>query len=292
MRVDLHTNVQPIVAGDDITIAIHPEPWEALSTLYYRIETVTPARTIASVVSPFNTEYDWIVDVVGPAVVFKVTAFPFVHSGLSDPVAIFPAAAEITAPADGELLHAGGPFTFRWTQKPPAPNSYRLRFSTDDAQTFPELGNDFSGAADHLTRDVPPTPTEHGLVRLEGLFTGFDPIFNPPVKVRTTDLPVLHVDTPPAWHVDDNGTVSWEVAGDVDHFKVELLRNGGQSRTSLAADAPGTQRHLTVAVDPPASDNCRVRVHAFGSSGSTSAESGVFRIIGGRPHRGGRNPRD
>ena len=42
MRIDLHTNAQPITAGDDITIAIHPDTWEIFSTVYYKIETVGP----------------------------------------------------------------------------------------------------------------------------------------------------------------------------------------------------------------------------------------------------------
>jgi hypothetical protein len=292
VRISLNINHQPITAGDDIAIVIHPETWEIFSTMYYKIETVTPDTTIAGVVSPFNLEYDWIVDVVGTAVVFKVSAFPIFHSAFSDPVLIVPLPPDIVAPEDGELLHAGSPYTFRWNQTPPAPPNYRLRFSTDDAQTFPELGNDIPGTTDHVTRNVPASPTDQGLVRLEALFLGFDPIFNEPIHVTTTDKIVLHVGTPPPWHVGENGTVNWEVAGDVDHYKVELSRNGGQSWTTIGANVPGNQHHLTIGVDPPVSNSCRVRVEAFGPSGSATAMSGPFHIVGGPPHRGGRNPRD
>ena len=292
MDVQLLTNLQPIFAGDEITIQIGPDPWEAFSTFYYRIETVSPDTTIASVVSPFNLEYDWKVNVFGQAVVFKVTAFPIVHSGFSDPVTIFPLPPEIVAPRENEVLHAGGPFTFRWTQTPPSPPSYRLRFSTDNALTFPELGSDIPGSLDQVTRNVPAAPTEQGLVRLEGLFPGFDPTFNDPIHVTTTDKVLLHVATPPEWVIGENGTVNWEVEGEADHYKVDLTRNGGQSWTTLASDVPGSQHHLTVGVDPPASTNAHVRVEAFGPTGSVFATSGAFRIGGRPPHRGGRNPRD
>lgn len=293
MQVNIHKNLDDIVAGDDISIVISPEAWEIATTLYYRIETSQPVnRTIASVVSPFNLEYDWTVDIIGNPVVFMVTAFPIVHSGFSDPFLISPAAAEITAPTEGELMAAGSPYTFRWTQKPPNPTSYRLRFSTDNAQTFPELGGDFSGNVDQITRGVPATPTTEGLVRLEGIFPQFDPISNPPIPVATTAKPVLHVGTPASWHIGENGTVNWEVAGEVDHFKVDLSRNGGQSWTTLAADVPGSQHHLTVGVDPPVSTNAHVRVEAFGSAGTTIATTGAFHIVAAPPHRGGRHPRD
>lgn len=293
MRISLNTNVQPIFAGDDISIVIHPEAWEIATTVYYRIETSQPVqRTIAGFVSPFNLEYDWTVDVIGNPVVFQVWAFPVVHSAFSDPVVISPLPPEITAPVDSELMAAGSPYTFRWTQKPPNPTSYRLRFSTDNAQTFPELGGDFSGNVDHVTRNVPGTPTTEGLVRLEGIFPQFDPVFNEPIPVTTTDKPVLHVGTPPPWHVGENGTVNWTAAGAVDHFKVELSRNGGQSWTTLADHVVATQHHLTVGVDPPVTNSARVRVHAVGPTGTTAATSGPFHIVGAPPHHGGRNPRD
>lgn len=294
MRIDIHTNVQPIVAGDDISISIHLDTWEAFTTLGYGVEVAAPVqRTLASfvpIVSGFD--YGWTADVVGGQVVFRVTLYPVVHSGFSAPVTINPAAAEIAAPEEGELLHAGGPFTFRWTQTPPAPTAFRLRFSTDNAQTFPELGTDIPGTVDHVTRTIPAAPTDHGLVRLEGVFPTFDPIFNPPITVRTTDKIVLHVGTPPPWHVGENGTVSWDVLGEVDHYKVQLSRNGGQSWTTLDANLAGSQHHLTVGVDPPVSNACRVRVEAFGPAGPTVATSGVFHIVGGPPHHGGRGPRD
>lgn len=295
MRVSLHTNVQPIVAGDDITIAIHVDTWEAFSTVYYTIETVAPAKTIASFVSPFNLEYDWTVDVVGVAVVFKVTAFPIVHSAMTSPVTIFPAAAKIIAPADNEQLHAGSPYTFRWKQTPPVPPSYRLRFSTDGAQTFPELGGVFSGGVDSVTRNVPTPPTDQGRVRLEGLFTGFAPVFNPPIEVRTTDKTILHViqpNPPTRWPIGEDATISWDAAGDVDHFSVALSRDGGHQWTTLASTVAGTERRLTIAVSPPASANCRVKVEAFGAAGSTIAEGGVFHIAGAPPRRDGHGPRD
>ena len=246
MRVDIHTNVQPIVAGDEISISTHLDTWEAFSTLGYGVALAMPVqRTIAAFV-PITSGFDfaWTADVVGQQVVFQVTLYPVVHSAFSAPIVINPAAAELVAPADGDLLHVGSPFTFRWTQTPPPPPSYRLRFSTDNAQTFPELGNDFGGNVDHITRNVPATPTDHGLVRLEGLFPGFDPIFNPPIKVKTTDKTLLHVATPPTWHIEDDGMVSWTVAGNVDHFKVELSRNGGQSWTTLAANVAHRLHHL------------------------------------------------
>ena len=293
MKVTINKNLDTIVAGDDISIVIHPEAWEIASTIYYRIETAQPVnRTIAGFVSPFNLEYDWIVDVIGDPVVFMVTAFPIVHSGFSDPVHISPAAAEITAPTDGELMAAGSQYTFRWTQKPPNPTSYRLRFSTDNAQTFPELGNDFSGNVDHITRNVPATPTTQGLVELEGIFPQFDPISNHPIHVTTTDKPVLHVGTPPTWHIGEDGTVNWTAAGDIDHFKVQLSRNGGQSWTTLVENVASNQHHLTVGVDPPVSTNCRVRVEAFGPHGTTIASCGRFHIAGVPPHHGGHGPRD
>jgi hypothetical protein len=293
VRISLNTNLDSIVAGDDISIVIHPDAWEIATTLYYRIETSQPVQhTIASVVSPFNLEYDWTVDVIGNPVVFQVSAFPVFHSAFSDPVLISPAAPELTAPTDGELMAAGSPYTFRWTQKPPKPSSYRLRFSTDNAQTFPELGNDFSGDVDHTTRNVPATPTSHGLVRLEGIFPQFDPIFDPPLHVTTTDRPILHVGTPAPWYVGEDGTVHWTTAGAVDHFKVELSRNGGQSWTTLADNVAGAQHHLTVGVDPPVSNSCRVRVEAFGPNGTATAVSGTFHIVGRPPRRGGRGPRD
>ena len=293
MHIDIHKNLDDIVAGDDISIVISPDLWEVWTTVYYRIETSQPVnRTIASFVSPFNLEYDWTVDIIGNPVVFMVTAFPIVHSGFSDPFVISPLPPEIAAPTDGELMAAGSPYTFRWTQKPPNPTSYRLRFSTDNALTFPELGGDFPGNVDQITRTVPATPTTEGLVRLEANFPQFDPVFNEPIPVTTTAKPILHVATPAAWHIGENGTVNWTVAGAVDHFKVDLSRNGGQSWTTLAADVPGGQHHLTVGVDPPASTNARVRVEAFGSSGTTIATTGAFHIVGGPPHRGGRHPRD
>jgi len=294
VRIDLLTNVQPIVAGDDIAIAIRPDTWEVFSTVFYRIEVVAPAKTIASAVSPLNLEYDWTVDVFGQAVVFKVTAFPIVHSAFSDPVAIAPAIPVLTAPAENEVLHAGSPYTFRWTQTPPAPSSHRLRFSTNGAQTFPELGGDFPGNVEEITRTVPATPTEQGRVRLEGLFPGFDPLFNPPIKVRTTNQILLHVVQPNSgtvWHFDGDVSVSWDAVGDVDHFKVQLSRDGGNSWSTLAASVAGSVRHLDVSVDPPASSNCRVKVEAFGPTGSVVAEGGVFHIGGAPPpHRG--RPRD
>jgi hypothetical protein len=98
--------------------------------------------------------------------------------------------------------------------------------------------------------------------------------------------------TPAAWHIGENGTVNWEVAGQVDHYKVDLTRNGGQSWTTLASDIPGNQHHLTVGVDPPASASAHVRVEAFGPTGNVIATSGAFHIGGGPPHRGRRNSRD
>ena len=294
MRIDILTNVQPIVAGDEIAISTRLETWEKFTTLGYGVYVVEPVqRTLAAFV-PITSgfDYDWTADVVGQQVVFQVILYPAVHGAFSDPVTINPAAAELVTPEDGQLLHAGSPFTFSWTQTPPAPNSYRLRFSTDGAQTFPQLGGDIPGNLDHVTHDVPATPTQNGLVRLEGVFTGFDPIFNPPIGVKTTDQIVLHVGTPAPWHVGENGTVHWDVAGSVDHYKIELTRNGGQSWTTLASNVPGTQHHFTVGVDPPVSTSCRVRVTAVGPQGSTVATSGVFHIMGSPPHRGGRNPRD
>jgi hypothetical protein len=294
VRIDVHTNVQPIVAGDDISISIHLDTWEKLSTLGYGVAVSMPAqRTIATFV-PITSgfDYPWTADVVGQQVVFQVILYPVVHSGLSAPVTINPAVPVLTAPADEELLHAGSQYTFRWTQVPPAPTHYRLRFSTDGAQTFPELGDDFSGSVDHVTRTVPGTPTDHGLVRLEGLWPGFDPLFDPPISVKTTDQIVLHVGTPPPWHIGEDGTVNWTAAGDVDHFEVELTRDGGQSWTTLASNVPGSQHHLTVGVDPPVSTHCRVRVHAFGAAHSTTALSGVFRITGAPVRHGRQGPRD
>ena len=294
MDIQLRTNLQPIVAGDDITIAIGVDWWAIPTTLGYSLTAFTPAQhTIASYVFPTNVEYDWTVDVVGQQVVFQVTTLPIPRSAFSDPVLILPAAPELAAPEQGQLLAAGSPFTFTWTQKPPRPTNYRLRFSTDGAQTFPQLGDLVPGTADSATRTIPATPTQNGLVRLEGIFAGFDdPIFNEPIAVHTTTHPVLHVGTPAAWHIGENGTVNWDVAGSVDHTKVELSRNGGQSWTTLAENVPSTQHHLTVGVDPPVSDNCHVRVHAVGPSGTTTATSGRFHIVGSPPHRGGRNPRD
>jgi hypothetical protein len=294
MRVDVHANVQPIVAGDDISISIHLDTWEAFSTLGYGVAVAMPVqRTLATFV-PITSgfDYPWTADVVGPQVVFQATLYPIAHSAFSAPVTITPSVPVLTAPEDGELLHAGSPYTFRWTQVPPAPTSYRLRFSTDGAQTFPELGNDFPGNVDQVTRTVPGTPTEHGLVRLEGLWPLFDPLFDSPINVRTTDAIVLHVGTPPPWHVGEDGTVHWTAAGDVDHFKVDLTRNGGQSWTPLAANVPGSQHHLTVGVDPPVSVHCRVRVEAFGPGHSTIATSGVFRIGAAPARHGGSPPRD
>jgi len=263
--VTINKNLDTIVAGDDISIVIHPDWWAPPTTVGYSISIAAPVqRTIASYVLPTTLEYDWTVDVV----------------------------AEITAPEEGELMAAGSQYTFRWTQKPPNPTSYRLRFSTDDAQTFPELGNGFPGNVDPIARTVPATPTTEGLVRLEGIFPQFDPIFNPPIPVTTTDEPVLHVGTPTAWHVGENGTVNWTVSGNVEHFKAELSRNGGQSWTTLADNVPGTQHHLTVGVDLPLSTHCHVRVTAVGPNGTVSATTGVFHIVGGPPHRGDRTPRD
>src|SRR5262249_55143630 len=200
-----------IVAGDEISISTHLDMWEAFTTLGYSVAVAMPVqRTIAGFV-PITSgfDYSWTADVVGGQVVFQVTLFPVVHSAFSAPVTINPAPAELTAPEDGELLHAGSPYTFRWTQTAPRPSSYRLRFSTDGAQTFPELGSDVPGTADSVTRTIPATPTERGLVRLEGSFPTFDPIFNPPITVKTTDQIVLHVGTPPPWHIGEDGTVHW-----------------------------------------------------------------------------------
>jgi hypothetical protein len=291
--VDLRTNLTPIVAGDDITIAIHPDWWALPTTLGYSISALTREQhTIASYVLPITTEYDWTVDIVGQQVVFQVTTLPIPRSAFSDPVLILPAAAELTTPEEGQVLSAGSPFTFSWTQTPPRPTNYRLRFSTDGAQTFPQLGGLIPGTADSVTRTIPASATDSGLVRLEGIFPGFDPIFNEPIAVQTTTAPVIHVGTPPPWHIGENGTVNWTVAGQVDHYKVELTRNGSQSWTTLADNLPGAQHRLTVGVDPPVSDNCHVRVHAIGPDGSTTATSGRFHIVGSPPHRGGRNPRD
>jgi hypothetical protein len=52
-------------------------------------------------------------------------------------------------------------------------------------------------------------------VRLEGLFPGFDPLFNQPIKVRTTNQVVLHVFPPTGWYIGEDGTVSWNAAGSV-----------------------------------------------------------------------------
>jgi hypothetical protein len=294
MRIDIHTNVQPIVAGDDISISIHLETWEAVSTLGYGVALAMPVqRTLASFVPIFRGfDYGWTADVVGQQVVFQVTLYPAVHSDFSNPVTVTPAVPVLTAPADDELLHAGSPYTFRWTQVPPAPTNYRLRFSTDGAQTFPELGADFSGNADHVTRTIPGAPTDHGLVRLEGLWPGFDPLFDPPIGVRTTSEVVLHVFTPATWHIGEEGSLSWDAVGNVDHFKVDFSRDGGHTWTTLAANVAGSERHLTVPIEPPASTSCRVRVTAFGGGHSTSATSGNFRVAGVPPHHGGRGPRD
>jgi hypothetical protein len=294
MRVDILTNVQPIVAGDDIAIAIRPAWYEIPTAFWYRIEAIADSTTttIADAVSPFNLEYDWIVDIVGQVVVFKVTALPIVHSAFSDPVTITPSIPVLTAPTDNELLHAGSPYAFRWTQTPPAPSSYRLRFSTDGAQTFPELGGDFAGNVTEITRAVPATPTQQGRVRLEGIWPLFDPLFNPPIEVRTTDQTLLHVVHPTSgavWHIDSNDSVSWSAAGDIDHFKVELSRDGGSSWTTLAANVAGSVRHLDVSVDAPISSHCHVRVEAFGPTGSVTAQGGTFHIAGARPVH---HPRD
>ena len=294
MRIDIHTNVQPIVAGDDISISIHLDTWEQFSTLGYGVSVSMPVqRTLATFV-PITSgfDYPWTVDVVGQQVVFQVTLYPIAHSAFSPPVTITPFIPVLTSPEEDELMHAGGPYTFRWTQVPPAPANYRLRFSTDGAQTFPELGNDFAGNVDHVTRTIPGTPTDQGRVRLEGLWPGFDPLFNPPIHVKTTDEIVLHVGTPPPWHIGEDGTVNWTAAGDVDHFTVELTRNGGQSWTTLASNVPGSQHHLTVGVDPPASISCRVRVEAFGGGRSKTAVSGPFHIVGAPARHGGSRPRD
>jgi hypothetical protein len=294
VQIRIDTNTQPIFAGDDITIAIGFDTWEAVSTLGYGVSISMPVqRTLATFV-PFwkGPEFPWHVDAVGQQVVFQVTAYPIAHSAFSDPVTILPVAPELVAPVENEVLHAGSPYTFRWNQIPPSPEHYRLRFSTDGAQTFPELGGDFAGNVEEVTRTVPPTASDQGRVRLEGLWTGFDPVFNHPIDVKTTDEILLHVGTPPLWQIGEDGTVNWTVVGDVDHYKVDLTRDGGQSWAPLASNVPGTQHHLTVGVDPPASTHCRVRVEAFGGGHTTTATSGVFHIGGRPPHHGGHGPRD
>src|SRR5262249_25553927 len=110
VNVQLRTNLQPIAAGDEITIAIGVDWWAIPTTVGYSITALTPAQhTVASYVFPTNVEYDWVVDVVGQQVVFQVTTLPIPRSAFSDPVLILPATAELTAPHDGQQLAAGAP---------------------------------------------------------------------------------------------------------------------------------------------------------------------------------------
>ena len=137
MRIAFLINTTPIFAGDDIGIAIRPGGLDYLS-LWYSLVLLTPApRTLAAVLTPFNLEFDWTVDAIGTGLVVRADshkAYGAVDSVFSGPLTILPDPPKLTAPHDGETLHAGGTYTFTWTQTLPQANSYRVLFSTDGGQ--------------------------------------------------------------------------------------------------------------------------------------------------------------
>jgi len=286
MRVDILTNTQPVIASDVITIAIRPDTSDL----------VAPRKTIASMLTPFNLEFDWTVDEVGNELVVEAVAhgaFGLVtHSDFSDPFLVQPDPPNVTAPAEGDVLSAGNAFEFKWTQNAPNPDSYRLFFSRDGGQTFEVLGADVPGSHRTVSRTIPAQPTDDGLVIVEGLTTGFPGSHREGTSVKTVSGPVLAVTKPVAgalWHIDGDATVEWSVAGSFDGFEVDLSRDAGQTWTTIASNLGGSIRRITVGVDAPQSQHARVRVKGTGPAGSRTAESGTFRIQ--LPHVG-RHPRD
>jgi hypothetical protein len=106
---------------------------------------------------------------------------------------------------------------------------------------------------------------------VEGIHAGFPASFREATRVRTTGSPVVTV-RQPATHA-----ISWDAGGQIGHFKVQLSRDG-HTWTMLFATVAGTERQVHVSVDPPASENARIRVEAVGPTGSGSDDSGPFRI--------------
>jgi hypothetical protein len=295
MRVDILTNTQPILASDVITIAIRPDGWD-WSTMWYSLNLVSPRKTIVSVLTPFNLEYDWTVDEVGTQLVVEAVAHGAFglasHSDFSDPFLVLPDPPKVTAPTDGQVLSAGNAFEFQWTQNPPNPDSYRLFFSPDGGQTFDVLGADVPGSHRSVSREIPAQPTDNGQVVVQGMTAGFPGSHREATSVTTVSGPVLAVTRPTAgalWHIDSDATVEWSVDGSFDHFEVDLSRDGGQTWATIASNLGGSVRQFTVGVDPPQSQHARVRVKGTGPAGSRAAESGTFRI---QLAHVGRHPRD
>jgi hypothetical protein len=115
---------------------------------------------------------------------------------------------------------------------------------------------------------------------VEGIHAGFPASFREATRVRTTGSPVVTVRQPAThaiWHIGDESTISWDAGGQIGHFKVQLSRDG-HTWTMLFATVAGTERQVHVSVDPPASENARIRVEAVGPTGSGSDDSGPFRI--------------
>ncbi len=285
MRIEIQTNRTPIIAGDEIGIVIHPSGVDYL-TMWYSLELLAPPRTLAGVIGPFNPHYDWTVDAIGNGLVVKAIAhagFGLVStSALSNPFTVIPDAPKVSAPVSDELMSAGSAYTFRWDINPPHPDTNRVLFSTDGGGHFQQLGADVPGNAHSASRHVPSTPTDQGRVRVEGIFAGFPPSFFDGVNVRTTASPVVRVSRPGAgtiWHLGDEATIAWDAHGEVSHFVVRFSRDGGHSWTTLSSNVDGAERQISVPVDPPASENCKVRVEAVGPTGSESDDSdGFFRI--------------
>jgi hypothetical protein len=282
VRIEIQTNVTPITAGDEIGIVIHTDGWD-WTNMWYSLH--LGPRTLASAISPINPHFDWTVDAAGTAIVIRATAHGafglITNSVFTDPFTIFPDPPKVTAPDDQELLSADSDYTFRWEQNPPQPTSYRVLFSADGGADFDQLGQTVPGGSRSASRRVPATPTDDGQVRVEGVFPGFQPSFRAATEVRTTSSPVVRVTRPAAhavWHMGDEATIVWEAGGQIDHFKVQLSRDGGHIWSTLVANVAGSERQVHVPVDPPASERCQVRVEAQGPTGSGSDRSATFGI--------------
>src|SRR5262245_1733002 len=126
MRVDIQTNVTPIVAGDDVMIDFHPT-WTDVGFFSYSVHLSfddgrTFPRTIAKNVSVFDARYPWTVDAVGQMLRIRVKGhllFGLTRDATSARFEVFPRAPHVLAPHRHERISLAGPYTVRWEQAPP-----------------------------------------------------------------------------------------------------------------------------------------------------------------------------
>jgi hypothetical protein len=138
MRVDVQTNVTPIVAGDEVMIDFHPT-WRDVGIFFYSVHLSfddgrTFPRTLAPNVSVFDARYPWTVDVIGQTLRVRVKAhlaLGLTRNTTSARFSAFPRQPHVLAPHPQERVSLAGPYTVRWEQAPPDPDEYRIFFAAD-----------------------------------------------------------------------------------------------------------------------------------------------------------------